>query len=29
MTYDGWFGFDSIPVIDKTNPDGPGLLPDR
>lgn len=21
MTYAGWFGFDSIPVIDKTNPD--------
>ena len=20
-TYDGWFGFDSIPVLDKTNPD--------
>ena len=28
-TYDGWFGFDSIPVLDKTQRRRPGLLPDR
>ena len=29
MTYEGWFGFDSIPVLRKSRGRGPGLLPDR
>ncbi len=28
-TYDGWFGFDSIPVLNKSQPGRPGVLPDR
>ena len=28
-TYDGWFGFDSIPVLNKNNPAVQALFPDQ